>query len=627
MRRLLLIICCWLPTVWLLAERSPVVVTEVKEQEIGASFWLWQEGAGPREIGRVQARFAQDKTLGIPLAQRQALADTATYWLAATLRNDTPQDIWWLRLSFQSITHGQVWVLGADGRVRTRAEIGIFARRTVNDGFLTVGPKFNQLPLDIPQGETVQIFARVQNAKRWLAPETSVNLLPYTPRVKTTYDTQAFLLGLMAGVFILLILFSATLFWLTRERSYSDYVWFLLSAIVWSVFSYGMLRDWLIESWPSVAPKYVFLLRSLVIFVPYAYLRFIWSFGNLDALFPSFSRWLPRLRKLVIGLFFLDWGWLLYSNFNFVYSNIITMVAGLTVLVIVWSLVPRLYQHRTDKMIRLILYAVTVLTLGLISPILRMSMNGFRSIDGYEVAIAQVADIAIFATGLGWKFRDFLRLSAENELIRQLLGEKDMLLREIHHRVKNNLQVVSSLLRLQALHAKDEESKSALRESYQRLSSMSMIHEKLYQQDQVTQVNLRDYFGRLANSLFTTYQIDHQQITLATDIDPIELDLETVMPLGLLLNELLSNALKHAFPDGRAGEITVQIKRQAEGLFLSVADNGQGMRNGPGGRQDTFGHQLVMAFAQKLDGELTYETIDGTTITLVIPQLPISTDA
>lgn len=212
-------------------------------------------------------------------------------------------------------------------------------------------------------------------------------------------------------------------------------------------------------------------------------------------------------------------------------------------------------------------------------------------------------------------------LSQKNQLIAEALSEKEMLIREVHHRVKNNLQVVSSLLNLHARKLADPEALGAIREGRDRVKSMAFIHQKLYQVNDVRQMTVSDYVEDLTNYLFTSYQIDPKQIELKTAIAQLELDVDVMVPLGLILNELISNSLKHAFPNGQKGQLSVSFEEKKEAFYLEVADTGVGFaENVSPNKSSGFGYQLIHTFCKKLKGHLQVEHQEGTVIQFSFPK-------
>ena len=209
-------------------------------------------------------------------------------------------------------------------------------------------------------------------------------------------------------------------------------------------------------------------------------------------------------------------------------------------------------------------------------------------------------------------------LEEKNNIIQKALNEKDLLLREIHHRVKNNLQVISSLLALQSRYVADGGALSALKEGQDRVQSMALIHQDLYQADNLKGVDTQQYFEQLIESLFASYRIDEDKIDLEFDVDPLNLDVDTMIPLGLILNELISNSLKHAFTDGKKGRIRIEFKDEGDYLLLHVADNGTGINSLEDIEGKSFGFELIKAFAQSLNADMDIFTEDGFGVRLKI---------
>nr|MBP6827716.1 sensor histidine kinase [Saprospiraceae bacterium] len=200
--------------------------------------------------------------------------------------------------------------------------------------------------------------------------------------------------------------------------------------------------------------------------------------------------------------------------------------------------------------------------------------------------------------------------------------EVQTLLREIHHRVKNNLQIISSLLRMQARRTSDENTLEALRTGQARIRSMALLHQRLYQGEQLKDIPMSPYLTELSQSLLDAYRVDEDRIRFRTEIEPIDLDVDTAIPLGLIANELMTNALKYAFPEDRSGEILLSLKKTDHGFALQVSDNGIGMKlseGKPAAGRNTYGLELVESLAQKLNGQLVFSNGKGTRTTLTAP--------
>jgi two-component sensor histidine kinase len=211
-----------------------------------------------------------------------------------------------------------------------------------------------------------------------------------------------------------------------------------------------------------------------------------------------------------------------------------------------------------------------------------------------------------------------IRLNAEKELTKTV-GEKEVLIREVHHRVKNNLQIIISLLNLQSRYINDETTLSAFRESQNRIKVMALVHEKLYQSKDISKINLYDYVHFLGNSLLQYFGMKGKGITLTMDIRDISLSVDTAIPLGLIFNELISNSLKYAFPGGRKGEISVAIHRQDDTLTILFKDNGVGIPNDLDWRNaKSLGIRLVISLVEQLNGTIELDRTAGTTFNIVV---------
>ena len=214
---------------------------------------------------------------------------------------------------------------------------------------------------------------------------------------------------------------------------------------------------------------------------------------------------------------------------------------------------------------------------------------------------------------------DITENKESEDLVRASLAEKETLLREIHHRVKNNLQVISSLLNMQANQISDRSTLEVFKESQNRVRSMALIHEKLYGSKDLAKVKFDEYLTNLANYLFRTYRIDVQAVELSIDIESdIFLGVDTAIPCGLIINELLTNSLKYAFPDYRKGKIRIRLHRLNERDYtLEVWDNGVGIpTNIEIGNTETLGMQLVTTLTKQLDGEIKLSRKGGTSFVL-----------
>ena len=218
--------------------------------------------------------------------------------------------------------------------------------------------------------------------------------------------------------------------------------------------------------------------------------------------------------------------------------------------------------------------------------------------DGDDVAIVTVT-------------RDIAERVRAAEKIKKSLQEKNILLKEIHHRVKNNMQVISSMLNLQSEYINDEKYYALFKECQHRVKSMALVHELLYQSKDLAKVDFKEYINNLARILFRSYEACGA-VDLQVNVDDIILELDAAIACGLILNELLSNALKHAFPNGRRGTIRVDLRRNNGECVLVVEDNGIGFSKDINFRETTsLGLQLVTSLTEQLEGSIELNSNDG----------------
>ncbi len=191
--------------------------------------------------------------------------------------------------------------------------------------------------------------------------------------------------------------------------------------------------------------------------------------------------------------------------------------------------------------------------------------------------------------------------------------QNELLLKEIHHRVKNNLEMVKSLIALQSAKLEDGASKEAMLASQNRVQSMGIIHQKLYQGENLGSIEMKDYFMNLSDGVLDTFNAE-EKVKIECAMDDLNLDVDTAVPIGLIVNELLTNALKYAFPDGVKGQINISLTKQDNSLLLKVSDNGIGKTDGLKPKGTGFGTQLIQLLTQQLNGTISEDYQNGTAV-------------
>ncbi len=238
-----------------------------------------------------------------------------------------------------------------------------------------------------------------------------------------------------------------------------------------------------------------------------------------------------------------------------------------------------------------------------------------------EYTVTETSDDSSGRTVLVIVARDITERKRAEEQLRVALKEKEVLLKEIHHRVKNNLAVISSLLNMQSKYVKDKKTLEVFRDSQNRVKTMALIHTKLYQSNDLARIDFADYIKKLAADLFDSYRLEPESVNLLLNLENVNLDVSMAIPCGLIINELLSNALKHAFPKGRKGEVRISLRPEDETVTLTVADNGIGFPESIDFRNtESLGLQLVTALVEQLGGTIELTTDKGSTFVISFPK-------
>jgi PAS domain S-box-containing protein len=243
-------------------------------------------------------------------------------------------------------------------------------------------------------------------------------------------------------------------------------------------------------------------------------------------------------------------------------------------------------------------------------------------VHGEARLIRDQAGLPVLLQGVAF---DITETKRAQQIVEASLREKEILLKEIHHRVKNNLQITSSLLRLQSARIDQEQARQFLRESQDRLRSMALVHEMLYRSQDLAHVDFAEYARSLVSQLVRSYGASARRISHSVEVADIQLNIDKAVPSGLIINELVANALKHAFPEGRTGHIRVQMEAAQDRYLLRIGDDGVGISAAVDLAQtETLGLQLVRTLTDQLEGTLRVRRQGGTEFTIDFPAGPVS---
>ena len=241
-----------------------------------------------------------------------------------------------------------------------------------------------------------------------------------------------------------------------------------------------------------------------------------------------------------------------------------------------------------------------------------MLKKGGHSFMG-ELNIASIKNIHGEPVAFMITARDITHHKEIEKQLRNSIEEKEVLLKEVHHRVKNNLQIISSLLNLQSTYIDNEDAFEIFKESQNRVKTMAIIHEKLYQSQNFSQIDFSEYIKNLATGIYNSYGVNPNDIKLEISSENMFLDINNAIPIGLIINELLTNAIKHAFPRKKSGLIKINFKEKENLHILSVQDDGVGLSEDIDIKKtDTLGMKLITSLISQLDGKIEVTRKDGT---------------
>lgn len=241
-----------------------------------------------------------------------------------------------------------------------------------------------------------------------------------------------------------------------------------------------------------------------------------------------------------------------------------------------------------------------------------LSINVNGMVYWLEIYLSPIYDVNEKVIEVSLVAHDITEKQLATQEIKESLQEKEILLKEIHHRVKNNMQVISSILNLQSSYVQDENTLRILQESRNRIRSMAMIHESLYRRDDFSTIDFSGYIENLVYNLISSYTIG-QKVKIEKDLKSVSIDLDQAIPCGLLVNEVITNALKYAWEPEENGTIFISLKKEGNFIIIEIADDGKGLpQDFELIKSDTLGLQLIITLVEQLDGELKVDITKGT---------------
>ena len=464
--------------------------------------------------------------------------------------------------------------------------------------------------LHTPPKSQQTYYIRFENAGSMNLPLTILSLVALAEKI----NREQIVLGIYHGAILVMLIYNFFIFISIRDLSYLYYVLFNCGWVLAMLSLNGLAFQYL---WPRAV---WWTNNSLLFFFCFSFMwgvQFSRSFLETAHHTPVFDVMLRALLVLAV----LGMACALLTSY---YTSVrLTNIIGMTS-VIVW-INGFLCLRRGVRAARYYVMAWSALILGI--TILSMKNLGILPYNVFTIWAPQLGsatEITLLSLGLADRIRTLRQEKerAEKTLMDTQLTMQDALLKEVHHRVKNNLQVIASLLNLQSRQVRDAQTVEMFKESQNRVQSMALIHEQLYRSHDAARLDFESYLGTLMAYLLASYSTNNTAIALKLKVDPITFGVDTAIPCGLIVHELVSNALKHAFPGTNPGEIHLDLHAGDDGRYtLRVRDNGVGFPEEVDFRHvETLGLRLVTMLTQQLDGVIELQRSGGTTFTITFTE-------
>jgi two-component sensor histidine kinase len=595
------------PTVRLMAAEPMILPPELKRQSLGGHMDILEDQARQwtiRDIVTepVAARFTPS------YGESPGFGFTSSaYWVRFAVVNPWDREIQWcLEVAYPPMDSIVLYMPTQANQFqikRSGDRLPFHARDVDYKDFIFL--------LQTPPKSQQIYYMRFENAGSMNLPLTILSLAALAEKI----NREQILLGIYHGAILVMLVYNFFIFISIRDPSYLYYVLFNCGWVLAMLTLNGLAFQYL---WPHAV---WWTNNSLLFFFCFSFMwgvQFSRSFLDTAHHTPVFDVVLRALLALAV----LGMACALLTSYYI--SVRLTNIIGMTCL-LVW-INGFLCLRRGVRAARYYVMAWSALILGI--TILSLKNLGILPYNAYTVWAPQLGsatEITLLSLGLADRIRTLRQEKerAEKALMDTQLTMQDALLKEVHHRIKNNLQVIAGLLNLQSRQARDAQTAEMFKESQNRVQSMAFIHERLYHSNDAARLNFESYLRTLMAHLLASYSTGNTAIALKLNVDHITFGVDTAIPCGLIVHELVANALKHAFPGGTPGEIHLDLRADDNGRYmLRVRDNGSGFPEDVDFRRvESLGLRLVNMLTQQLDGVIELQRNGGTTFTITFSEL------
>ena len=451
--------------------------------------------------------------------------------------------------------------------------------------------------------------------------------------------------GIYFGILLIMVLYNTFIYFSVKDKSYLYYVLYISTFLIFQFNELGYAYKYL---WYMNPALYSVTAKLLPILTSIAAILFIRNFLKTSEFVPK----LDLFYFVLIGLFVVSLVFVFDSSFNniaFIVLHILTLASALYTLFIAIIILNKSFRPALFFLIAWSILLVSIAQFNLSS----LGIIPYYGITDYSLEIGSSIEVVLLSLGLANRInvlkrekeisqlqalqlakdkKDIIerqnlaleqqvyartkKLELQNKTISDKNEEKLIMMREIHHRVKNNLQMINSMVRLQSRYVDDSASKEVLKKVQRRILTIAKLHERMYQSDNLKSIDIEAYIHSIVQDLFQIYT-GEDHISYTIELDNVNLKIETIFPLGLLLSELVINALKHAFDELEQGIIKIKLKElDNEEFLLSVEDNGKGIDVEGFEQSESLGQRLISNFVKQLNGKLTISNGEGTTFSV-----------
>jgi len=562
----------------------------------------------------------------------------STFWAKFNFKNHSDYEKFILELNKVDVVELTLFHKGKNSTFFTRQSMVLNRKKYSGRMFL-----FN---LNIPKNDHQTIYIKFKSNWSVTFP---VKISSKEQMFHKLFDEEL-INGLYIGVFLIMVFYNLFIYFSIKDKSYLLYVAYIFLFLLFQLNENGFFYKYFLYKSPYI---YGVAVKTLPVMTGIAAIYFIRDFVNAKKYIPKIDRFHIIIVILYIGCLFLAFDEK-YNHSAFVCLNIISLTAAFYALLVGVAVIFKGFKPAWFFIIAWSILIISIIQFTLSS----LGLLPYFPITDHSLKIGSVFEIVLLSLGLAnrinvlkaekeasqahalqlinekksivenqnYQLENLVaertqKLERRNEIISKKNEEKSIMMREIHHRVKNNLQMINSMVRIQSRYTTKENTESSLKEVERRIQTMALLHEKMYQSENLVEINIKEYINSVLVDLFSIYSSD-KKITSEVTVGEMQYDTETILFLGLLINELLTNSLKHAFKEINNGHVSINLNPlNTSSHQLTVTNNGSKIDIKKFNNSKSLGQRLIKNFVKQLDGTLTIDNTTNTTFTIIFKNI------